>query len=127
MEFEGFSTNTFTTTDDIKIHFGTNFSADKRSEKGTIVFNYGLVCNIAHYKHQIPYFHELGYDVVFHDYRFHFNSSSTSSIEDLSFKKISQDMDCLLSFLNVEKAIHIGHSMGVNTTLEFARNHPDKV
>lgn len=127
MEFEGFSTDTFTTPDNINIHYGTNFSSGNRSEKGTIVFNYGLVCNIAHYKHQIPYFHQLGYDVVFHDYRFHFNSSKTSSIDDLSFKNISQDMSSLLEYLNVERAIHIGHSMGVNTTLEFTKNNPDKV
>ena len=124
--FKGFKEASFTTTDNIKIHYGKNFDTFN-SEKETIVFNYGLVCNIAHWEKQIPYYHNQGYQVVYHDYRFHFNSDKTDNIEDLSFDNITNDMRELLEYLNVESAFHFGHSMGVNTTLEFAYRYPEKV
>lgn len=127
MKFEGFKEKIFTTPDNIKINYGTNFDGEPTSPKGVIVLNYGLVCNIAHWKHQIPYFHQEGFDVVYHDYRFHFKSSSTESIEDLTFKNISRDMNFLLEHLKIDRAFHLGHSMGVNTTLEFAKDFPQKV
>lgn len=125
--FTGFEEFNITTPDGIKINVGTNFESLKEASLPTLVFNYGLVCNIGHWKHQIPYFHSLGYPIVYHDYRFHFKSSSTDSIDDLTFSNISRDMAFMLEYLQVNEAFHFGHSMGVNTTLEFARDYPKQV
>ena len=127
MNFEGFKTDKLKVSDNVDIHYGVNFSIDNIPSRPTVVFNYGLVCNIAHFKYQISYFHDQGYNVIFHDYRFHFESSSTKEIADLSFNNICSDMNHLLHFLGVTEAFHIGHSMGVNVTLEFARRYPTKV
>lgn len=124
--FEGMNEYSFTTSEGINIHYGKNF-IDFDSEKPCIVFNYGLVCNVAHWEKQIPYYHKLGYQIVFHDYRFHYESDKTKNIDDLSFENISNDMRELLDFLNIDKAFHFGHSMGVNTTLEYAYRYPEKV
>ncbi len=124
--FKGFNEYSFTTSDNIKIHYGKNFETFN-PEKRSIVFNYGLVCNIAHWEKQIPYYHEQGYQIVYHDYRFHFNSDKTDDIDDLSFENISNDMKELLDHIGIDKAFHFGHSMGVNTTLEFAYRYPEYV
>jgi pimeloyl-ACP methyl ester carboxylesterase len=127
MEFENFTEGKFKTPEGLSLNYGINFKDGINKEMPFIVFNYGLVCNIAHYKHQIPYFSDLGYNVVFHDYRFHFGSGRTDSINDLTFENISKDMNTLLGYLEIPKAFHIGHSMGVNTTLQFAYDYPDQV
>jgi len=128
MSFDGFMEGTFTTSEGIEINYGKNFtSLEDDKNKHTLVFNYGLVCNIAHWEEQIPYFHSRGYNVIYHDYRFHFKSSSTEDISDLNFKNIARDMNELFDSLQVTGAIHLGHSMGVNTTLEYAYQFPEKV
>ncbi len=124
--FNGFNENTFTTSDGINIYYGTNFKSFDPT-KPCIVFNYGLVCNVAHWEKQIPYYHQKDFQVIYHDYRFHFNSAKTNNIEDLSFENISNDMKELLDHLAVESAYHFGHSMGVNTTLEYAYRYPSDV
>ena len=127
MDFSNFTEGTFTTSDGVSINFGCNFSKEDAQKKRIIVLNYGLVCNIAHWKHQIPFLDQAGFNVVYHDYRFHFKSARTPDIADLSFKNISNDMFELLESLNVSRAVHLGHSMGVNTTLEFCRRYSEKV
>lgn len=127
MNFEGFNESTYKTPEGLSLNFGINFDPNHPKEAPFVVFNYGLVCNIAHYQHQIPFFSELGLNVVYHDYRFHFKSDRTESIADLTFQNISKDMMSLMEYLNVPKAFHIGHSMGVNTTLQFAHDFPDNV
>jgi pimeloyl-ACP methyl ester carboxylesterase len=127
MNFAGFTEQTFITASGVSLHYGTNFTKDEAQKKQVVVLNYGLVCNVAHWKYQIPFLHEQGYNVVYHDYRFHFRSGRTPDISDLSFEKISQDMLELLDSLHVHSAVHLGHSMGVNTTLDFCRRHQEKV
>ncbi len=127
MTFKGFQERKFKTADGIDINYGTNFSQDDQSDRQVVVLNYGLVCNVAHWKYQIPFLDSHQYKVIYHDYRFHFKSGKTSHIADLNFENISSDMNQLLDELNIESAIHIGHSMGVNTTLDFCRRNPDQV
>lgn len=125
MKIEGFKNHSFTTSDRFNIAYGHNFDSTVDESKPCLVFNYGLVCNLAHWKFQIPYFHELGYPILYHDYRFHFDSSSSQSISDLTFSRIVNDIHELLHFLQIEKSVMIGHSMGVNTTLEYALHYPE--
>jgi pimeloyl-ACP methyl ester carboxylesterase len=104
----------------------TNFKPGKRLTKKTpvIFFNYGLVCNFNHYKYQIPFFDKLGYHIILHDYRHHFQSASNEPIETLTFKNIVSDMRAIYDELKVKQSIMLGHSMGVNVSLEFARTYP---
>lgn len=127
MEFENFTEQIYATPEGLNLNYGLNFDPNNPRNAPIIVLNYGLVCNIAHWKHQIPFFDNLGYNIVYHDYRFHFKSDSTDSISDLTFENIAKDMKALLSYLKIEKAFHLGHSMGVNTTLEYAHHYPEDV
>ena len=120
MKTKGF----FTTKDHYNISYQTNFSADKNLDKPVIVLNYGLVCSNAHWKYQIPYFNDLGYHIVLHDYRFHFDSSSNENITECHFSGMADDIQQLMAHLDIESAIMFGHSMGVNVTLEIAKKYP---
>lgn len=125
MQLKNFKTNTFTSTDNFTIYYGDNFESDHVDHnKPTLVLNYGLVCNLAHWKFQIPYFDKLGYPILYHDYRFHFQSSSSDDIKDLTFKNIANDIFELLHHCRIIEPVMLGHSMGVNTTLEFINRFP---
>lgn len=123
MKTKGF----FTTKDNFNISYQTNFDSDFNSERPVIVFNYGLVCSNAHWKYQIPFFNELGFPIILHDYRFHFDSSSSDSIDDCNFTDMASDLVQLMDHLNVKDAIMIGHSMGVNVTLEIAKSYSERI
>ncbi len=118
----------FYTSDGIRIFFTTNFKPEELGDgEPVLIFNYGLVCNISHYKFQIPYFHKLGFKILFHDYRFHYSSGSTDNFKECSFDKIVDDMTQLTTSLGIKKSFHVGHSMGVNITLEFASRNPEMI
>ncbi|MBP9680440.1 MAG: alpha/beta hydrolase [Bacteriovorax sp.] len=117
--------NYFYTSDGIRIFYNTNFSTKELDPKRPVmVLIYGLLCSNHHYKFQIPFLEEAGYQILIHDYRFHYSSSQDGDIETCNFPNIAKDLHELLQVLNIKKSIFIGHSMGVNICLEHARRYP---
>lgn len=115
-------------SDDVRIFCSTNFKrGELEAEDILIVFNYGLVCSNAHWKYQIPFFDKMGLKVLSHDYRFHHQSTGTKKIEDCTFEAITNDLGEVLEHFEARQVFMIGHSMGVNITLEFAKKNPEKV
>ncbi len=120
--------NYFYTTDGIRIFYNTNFDIKNLDQKKPVlVLIYGLLCSNFHFKYQIPFFEELGYQILIHDYRFHFASSQDGDIETCTFKNISKDLFELLDSLKINQINLLGHSMGVNICLEFSKLYPDMV
>ena len=120
--------NYFYTNDGTRIFYNTNFPLESYdSSKPVLVFVYGLLCSNNHYKYQIPFFEEKGYQILLHDYRFHYASSSSEDIETCTFANIASDLHQLLAFLEIQQTLFIGHSMGVNICLEHARRYPEDV
>ena len=118
------NTNYFKTFDGEQIFYTTNFSTEDES-KDVLVFNYGLVCSNFHWSKQLDHFESLGYKILIHDYRGHYQSSGDQNLEAITFENISNDIFGLLAHLKIESPIMIGHSMGVNVCLEFAKKFPD--
>ncbi|MEH0859916.1 alpha/beta fold hydrolase [Halobacteriovorax sp. DPLXC-1] len=111
-----------------KIQYWTNFEpVEGEKYQDVIVFNYGLVCNIRHFEYQIDFFHNKGYKILLHDYRGHYESETKEGIETITFENIISDLNTLINHLNIETTIHIGHSMGVNVTIEYAFKYPAEV
>jgi len=108
---------------DLSLYVVTNKDYDP--EKPWIIFNYGLVCNPKHFAPQIARFHELKFPLLVHDYRAHFHSSAPEHLSDVTFAKMSDDLAHIMNELKISSAFTIGHSMGVNVSLEFAKNYPD--
>lgn len=113
------------TKDNKKIFYQTSFDQSNPPQEKILMFNYGLVCSIHHWSKQIDYFADLGYHLIFHDYRGHFNSSGDDDLDSITFKNIADDMKAVLDQLRIKKCVMLGHSMGVNTTLEFAKTYPE--
>ncbi len=126
--FETNFPNYFYTSDGTRLFYNTNFPQNKfDSTKPVLVFIYGLLCSNYHFKFQIPFFEKLGYQILLHDYRYHFTSSNEGDLADCSFENITKDLHELVQSLNISNAIFIGHSMGVNICLEHAWRYPQDV
>jgi non-heme chloroperoxidase len=120
--------NYFYTSEGIRLFYNTNYApTELDADKPVIVFIYGLLCSNNHFKYQIPYFEERGYQILLHDYRFHFASSQDGDMEACNFPNIAKDLHELLGELKIKKALFLGHSMGVNICLEHARRYPEDV
>jgi pimeloyl-ACP methyl ester carboxylesterase len=115
--------NFFKTEDNEQIFYNKNFSSFDKSKK-TIVFNYGLVCSNHHWKYQIEYFDQRGYQILIHDYRGHFQSTGKHDVKKITFPQMAKDIKDLCDFLGIDKAYMLGHSMGVNITLQIAKDYP---
>lgn len=115
--------------DGYDLYYSINRSIEeiKESEVPLLVFNYGLVCNNAHWQEQLPYFESKGYQILIHDYRLHFESALDAPIESLTFENMAKDLNSVLTELGTPTTIMLGHSMGVNVTLEYARKHKEEV
>ena len=120
--------NYFYTSDGTRLFYNCNFALNELNpHRPVIVFIYGLLCSNYHFKYQIPYFEELGFQILLHDYRYHFSSSQDGDIETCNFPNIAKDLHELLAELNIKKTLFVGHSMGVNICLEHARRYPEDV
>ncbi len=101
-----------------RIFFKTNFSL-KEKQKVLLLFNYGLACSNLHWKYLIKYLEKFYYSMVLHDYPGYFNSTIHDDMHE-NFESMVDDISELLRELQYEKIILLGHSMGVNITLEYA-------
>lgn len=124
--FQTNDANFFKTEDNEQIFFVKNFTTFD-PKKPMLVFNYGLVCSNHHWKFQTAYFDKLGYQILIHDYRGHFQSTGAHDVKKITFKQMAKDVADLCQFLGITKALMLGHSMGVNVCLQLAKDYPQLV
>lgn len=126
---QNFNNQYFYTEDNFRIFFSTNFSiSDFDKARPLLVFNYGLVCNNEHWRHQVDHYNQQGYAILVHDYRCHYSSSGgEEEFPTCTFKNFAKDLDELISHIGAQNVFMFGHSMGVNITLEYARRYPEKL
>lgn len=118
----------FSPEEDVLISFATNFELDPRKDyEDVIVFNNGLVCSSQHYKYQLQYFDELGYKILIHDYRGHFQSTLKKDIETVTFHNIARDLEKLFKHCNIHSTHLVGHSMGVPVSAFIYLDNPKVV
>jgi non-heme chloroperoxidase len=118
--------NFFKTEDNEQIFYLKNFS-QLDPTKSVLVFNYGLVCSNHHWRFQVDYFDQKGYQILVHDYRGHFQSSGKNDVKKITFPQLAKDINDLCQYLGVQKATMLGHSMGVNVSLQLAKDFPELV
>ncbi len=118
----------FYTDDGTRIFYRTNFHQEEMQEGSPLlVFVYGLLCNNMHWLFQLPYFDNLGYNILIHDLRGHFSSSGKEYIESCTFENFAKDLRELLKKIGSKNIVLLGHSMGVNIALEYANRFPEDV
>lgn len=114
----------FLTSDRTRIFFVTNFALEFYDEnRPLLVFNYGLVCSSAHFSKQLEFFSHQGHQTLIYNYRGHYNSSGQHSINTITFNNMVQDLHELLDSFAAKNICMLGHSMGVNITLEYCRQY----
>lgn len=119
------TSNFFKTSDEEQIFYTTNFNQIDPT-KPVLVFNYGLVCSNHHWKFQLSHFDRMGFQILTHDYRGHFQSTG-GDIAKMTFPQMAKDIAELCAYLDIKQAVMIGHSMGVNITLQLAKDYPKLV
>lgn len=114
--------------DKSEIYYCTNRPhAEFIDAENVLVFNYGLVCSNEHWREQLPFFDRLGYKILIHDYRHHFNSKGNGGVSTCTFANMAADLKELIDNLKIKNTHQLGHSMGVNICLEYAKNWPADV
>jgi len=124
--FQYSEANFFKTEDNEQLFYVKNFT-EYNPEKPMLVFNYGLVCSNHHWQYQTEFFDQKGYQILIHDYRGHFQSTGGHDLKKMTFQQMAKDVYKLCEHLEINKAVFLGHSMGVNICLQIAKDYPDFV
>ena len=101
-----------------------------------ILFANGWSCSDAYWGKLLPLLEEAGHPCLLPDTRGHGSSGLPRSpgrgarnltIDDVSMPRIARDLVAVLDDAGVRDAVVVGHSMGVQTSLEVYRQIPDRV
>jgi non-heme chloroperoxidase len=106
---------TVTTKDGIEIYY---------KDWGTgqpIVFSHGWPLSADDWDKQMMFFLERGYRVIAHDRRGHGRSTQTADGHDMDH--YADDLAALTAHLDLEEAVHIGHSTGGGEVVRYLARH----
>lgn len=107
-----------TTKDGVQIYY-------KDWGKGQpVVFSHGWPLSADDWDGQMLYFLAQGYRVIAHDRRGHGRSSQVASGHDMDH--YADDLAALTESLNLQKAIHVGHSTGGGEVARYISRHGSK-
>lgn len=104
---------------------GTRLFYSEEGDGLPLVFCYGLVCSSLHWTYQIDAFRNR-YRTIWFDYRGHQSSDRPADVETMTVEMIARDLGQLFDELKLDQAVVLGHSMGVNVALDFARQFPER-
>src|SRR5689334_9033622 len=86
-----------------------------------IVFSHGWPLSADDWDAQLIFFLNHGYRVIAHDRRGHGRSTQTAEGHDMDH--YADDLAALTAHLNLEKAIHVGHSTGGGEVARYIGRH----
>ncbi|WPB58996.1 alpha/beta hydrolase [Xylophilus sp. GOD-11R] len=86
-----------------------------------IVFSHGWPLSSDDWDTQMLYFVQQGYRVIAHDRRGHGRSSQVSTGHDMNH--YADDLAALTTHLDLQKAIHVGHSTGGGEVARYIARH----
>ena len=110
--------STVTTKDGVEIFY-------KDWGKGQpIVFSHGWPLSADDWDAQMMFFLDHGYRVIAHDRRGHGRSSQTAEGHDMDH--YADDLAAVTAHLNLENAIHVGHSTGGGEVARYLGRHGEK-
>lgn len=92
-----------------------------------VVFANGILCTDTYWSYLYPHLVERGRRVVFWDYRGHGRSGPPRNPNEVTVGAHAQDLLAVADAAGVERAVLVGHSMGVQTILEAYRAAPERV
>lgn len=110
------------TWDGLKINY-VYYPADTKNH--TIILSNGVGCIETYWVYLIKHLRGR-YPIITWDYRGHGKSEVPKDITTPTMECHSRDAAAVLDHLGIEKAIHMGFSMGVQVGFEFYRNYPER-
>ena len=106
---------TVTTTDGVEIFYKDWGSGQP------IVFSHGWPLSADDWDTQMLFFLDRGFRVIAHDRRGHGRSSQVSGGHDMDH--YADDLAAVTAHLNLEEAVHIGHSTGGGEVIRYIARH----
>jgi pimeloyl-ACP methyl ester carboxylesterase len=110
-------TGSFKSFDGSKIYY------EVRGEGPPLVFCYGIGCLINHWQHQIRHFSN-DYQTIVFDYRGHHKSEIPRDPTLMSVTSIAEDIKHLMDHLQLQSAVFVGHSFGVQVLVRTFDLYP---
>jgi non-heme chloroperoxidase len=86
-----------------------------------IVFSHGWPLSADDWDTQMMFFALRGYRVIAHDRRGHGRSSQVFDGHDMDH--YADDLAALMSHLDIENAVHVGHSTGGGEVVRYIARH----
>jgi len=90
-----------------------------------IVFSHGWPLSADDWDPNMMFFLEHGYRVIAHDRRGHGRSTQTDTGNDMDH--YAADLAALTAHLDLQKAIHVGHSTGGGEVVHYTARYPERV
>lgn len=101
-------------------------SAGGDAEPAVVLAN-GIVCTDTYWTYLFPHLADQGRQVVCWDYRGHGRSGPPANPNEVSIGSHARDLWAVADAAGVNRAVLVGHSMGVQTILEAYRGSPERV
>ena len=89
-----------------------------------IVFSHGWPLSADDWDNQMLFFLDQGFRVIAHDRRGHGRSSQVSGGHDMDH--YADDLAAVTAHLNLEEAVHIGHSTGGGEVIRYIARHGER-
>ena len=105
----------------IKVKDGTEIYYKDLGNGQPIFLHHGWPLSGDDWDRQFMFFLDKGYRVIAHDRRGHGRSTQTATGNDMD--TYAQDVDELVSFLNLQDSIHIGHSTGGGEAIRYVAKY----
>ncbi len=107
---------------DVRSFDGTSlaWTSSGDGEPAVILAN-GIACTDTYWTFLYPYLVQRGHRVVFWDYRGHGRSGDPANPNEITLSSHARDLLAVADAARVERAVLVGHSMGVQTILEAYR------
>jgi non-heme chloroperoxidase len=110
--------STVTTNDGVEISYKDWGSGQP------IVFSHGWPLSADDWDNQMLFFVDHGFRVIAHDRRGHGRSSQVSAGHDMDH--YADDLAAVTAHLNLEEAVHIGHSTGGGEVIRYIARHGER-
>lgn len=110
--------------DGTQIYWELHGPAPSESDRTPLVFCYGLVCAMNHWRHQLERYHKT-HPCLLIDYRGHHRSAFPVNARLMNMSAIARDVAAVMRERDFKRPAHIwGHSYGCNIALELALADP---
>lgn len=102
------------------------YLADGPADGAAIIFVHGWPELSLSWRHQLPFFADLGYRTIAPDKRGYGNSSVYQRHADYTLQEVVADMLELADGLGIEQAVWVGHDWGSPVVWSIASHHPQR-